>query len=104
MYDPLIPHNDLIRLPATFDYHNPDILSLALKANQALAKLDGLSLLLPNADVIMTPLMIRESVASNGIENINTTTVQYFQQEAMVQANLVGAEKEVAHYRATMIQ
>jgi Fic family protein len=82
-FDPKIPNNDLILLPSSFDYDQKDILKATIKANNSLAKLNGLALLLPNVDLLMSPLLIKESIESNAIENINTTTVKVLQSEAI---------------------
>jgi len=82
-FDPKIPYNDLPFLPGKFNYNQVEILKLALKANHYLAKLNGLSQLLPNADLLMAPLLVKESVASSAIENINTTTKKVLQEEAI---------------------
>jgi Fic family protein len=66
-----------------------EILKSALKANHHLAKLNGLSQLLPKADLLMAPLLVKESVASSAIENINTTTQKVLQEEAMKEKKLI---------------
>lgn len=68
-----------------------------------MAKLNGLSQLLPNADLLMAPLLVKESVASSAIENINTTTQKVLQEEAIKEDKLLGAEKEVIHYRKALL-
>jgi len=40
-------------------------------------------MLLPNAELLMAPLLIKESVNSNAIENINTTAMKVLQAEAI---------------------
>lgn len=99
MFDPKEPFNDLPLLPGSFDYQKRDFLSLLIEANQAIAKLDGLTLLLPNYEVLIHPLLAKESVASNEIENINTTMLQFLQEEAIRPNMLQWAEKEVQFYR-----
>lgn len=103
MFDPQIPYNDLPFLPGNFDYHQKDFLGVLIEANQAIAKLDGLTLLLPNYEVLIHPLLAKESIASNEIENINTTMMQFLQQEAMGPNKLQGAEKEVQYYRSAIM-
>lgn len=99
MFDPKEPFNDLPLLPGAFDYQKRDFLSWLIEANQAIAKLDGLTLLLPNYEVLIHPLLAKESVASNEIENINTTMLQFLQEEAIRPNMLQWAEKEVQFYR-----
>jgi len=103
MFDPRVPYNDLPLLPGTFDYHQKQFLSSLIQANQAIAKLDGLTLLLPNYEVLIHPLLAKESIASNEIENINTTMMQFLQQEAIGANALSGAEKEVEYYRKAIV-
>ena len=82
-FNPHLPYNDLPLLPGNFNFNQVEILKATVKANQHLAKLNGLSLLLPNAELLMAPLLVKESVASSAIENIHTTTQKVFQEEAM---------------------
>jgi Fic/DOC family N-terminal len=44
---------------------------------------------LPNYEVLIHPLLAKESIASNKIENINTTMLEFLQQEAMGSSNLI---------------
>lgn len=83
MFDPVLPNNTLPLLPGTFEYEQKEILKAAMKANNAIAKLNGLARLLPNAELLITPLLVKESVESNAIENINTTTIKVLQSEAV---------------------
>jgi Fic family protein len=88
MLDSSLPNNALPFLPNDFVYDQVSILKYTIKANNALAKLNGLAMLLPNAELLMAPLLIKESVESNAIENINTTALQVLQAEAMDVGNL----------------
>lgn len=104
MFDPTIPNNWLQLLPSDFDYDQKSILKAAMKANNAIAKLNGLSRWLPNAQLLTAPLLIKESVESNAIENINTTTIKVLQSEALLAGKLASwPEKEVLHYREALI-
>jgi Fic family protein len=88
MFNPLIPNNNLLALPSDFEYDQKEILKATIRANDVLSKLNGLALLLPNAELLMSPLLIKESVDSNAIENINTTTLKVLQAEAIDAATL----------------
>jgi len=103
MFKKDIPYNKLPLLPWNFDYDNKDLLKLALKANSSLAKLNWLSLLIPNVDILISPLLVKESVESNAIENINTTTLKVLQEEALDKNKLSWPEKEVSHYRKSLL-
>lgn len=83
MFNPALPNNKLPQLPGVFEYEQKNILKAAMKANNAIAKLNGLARLLPNAELLISPLLIKESVESNAIENINTTTIKVLQSEAV---------------------
>jgi Fic family protein len=83
MFNPSTPNNQLPLLPGNFDYHNKDIYIKALEAQKALAKLNGLLHLLPNANILITPLITAESVSSSAIENINTTTIEVLKAQAL---------------------
>jgi hypothetical protein len=45
--------------------------------------LNGLVKLIPNFEILISPFLTKESVKSNEIENINTTTIKVLQQEAL---------------------
>lgn len=103
MFNPLKPNNKLPLLPGKFDYQKPEFLKKAIATSQSLAKLNGLVLLLPNAKLLISPLLTQESVASSAIENINTTTVKVLQAQALGDKLLSGPEKEVLHYREALL-
>ncbi len=103
MFDSRLPYNGLPHLPGKFDYHKQQFTAPLIQASQALAKLDGLTVVLPNYEVLIHPLLAKESVASNEIENINTTMMNFLQQEAIWPASLQGAEKEVQYYRSAIM-
>lgn len=103
MFDPKVPQNNLQKLPGSFDFHNKNLYLKALEAQKSLAKLNGLLHLLPNADILVTPLITAESVSSSAIENINTTTIEVLKAQALPQDFRLGAEKEVLHYREAIL-
>ncbi len=104
MFDPTLPNNNLVLLPSDFDYDQKEILKATIKANHALSKLNGLAILLPNAQLLMSPLLIKESVESNAIENINTTTAKVLQAEAIDGSKMMWPEKEVLFYRKALLK
>ncbi len=103
MFNPSTPNNQLPLLPSNFDYHSKDIYIKTLEAQKALAKLNGLLHLLPNADVLVTPLITAESVSSSAIENINTTTIEVLKAQALPEDFRAWPEKEVLHYREAIL-
>jgi len=85
------------QLPPEEAYSN-----LLLKARVALAELKGASGLIPNPLLLTSPTIIRESVASSGIENINTTVENALQWQLFPEAEQHQADKEVLRYRDSM--
>lgn len=89
----------LPKLPPNLDYMDPDFFELVLKARTELGELKGYATALPNPMLLLSPAIIKESVASSNIENINTTV------EKVLQANLFKdnerdeTDKEVLRYR-----
>ncbi|MCH2189045.1 Fic family protein [Candidatus Gracilibacteria bacterium] len=99
-----IPYNDLPLLPGKFNYNKVEFLKLAIKATGELEKLNGLMHLIPNKNILISPLLIKESVESSAIENINTTTIKVLQSKALGNDKALGPEKEVLHYHNAILQ
>jgi Fic family protein len=90
----------IANLPPNFDFDDIQILKKTNQANIALAGLNGLIFSLPNFELLLLPLTIREAVASNEIENIRTTTLELLQAEIIGEtANLPKAQKETLNYK-----
>lgn len=83
MYQKDLPYNTLPLLPGVFNYDQTKILKLAIKASEEISKLNGLVYLIPNHEILISPLLIKESVESSAIENINTTTLKVLQSHAL---------------------
>lgn len=97
--DPKKPYNHLPFLPPDFNLDDVDILKKVNVANIALSKLEGSSLAIPNRNLLIEPLSVREAVASSRIENINTTVAEIFKAELFPDKLQSKAEKETLHYR-----
>lgn len=102
MFDPNIPF-DIPLLPTNFNFDQVDILKLALKANSALSKLNWLILVLPNPELLLKPLLSKESVESNAIENIFTTTQNLLKAETIDKNKLKWPEKEAISYKEAIL-
>ena len=100
-FDPTYPHR-LAPLPPKVSITNADFGNLLLKARVALAELKGASGQIPNPLLLTTPVVIRESVASSNIENINTTLADVLQWQLFPEAEQRPPDKEVLRYRAAM--
>jgi Fic family protein len=103
MYDKTIPYNDLPLLPWDFDFDKKEFLKLAIKASEEISKLNWLSYLIPNLEILISPLLIKESVESSAIENINTTTLKVLQANALSSNLIKWPEKEVLHYHNAIL-
>lgn len=95
------PH-ELAPLPPSIGLTNADFGEQLLKARVELAELKGASGQLPNPELLMAPVIIRESVASSNIENINTTLADVLQWQLFPEAEQRPPDKEVLQYREAM--
>jgi len=98
-----LPYNSLPSLAWDFDYNQIDFLKLAIKATGKLEKLNWLIYLVPNKHILISPLLIKESVESSAIENINTTTIKVLQSKALWWKMITWTEKEVLHYHDAIL-
>lgn len=101
MFHPEKPFNQLPPLPTDFNYDQVDILKKVNEANIAVAKLNIRVERLPNSLLLVSPLLVRESVASSGIENINTTVPEVLEAEVFADKRQ-GPAKEVLFYKSAM--
>ena len=102
-FDPKKPFNELPLLPPDINLDDVEILKKVNSANIALSKLEGSSIAIPNRDLLVEPLTVREAVASSGIENINTTVAEVFQAEAFPDMKMTKGQKETLHYKDALI-
>lgn len=100
-FDPTYPHQ-LAPLPPKAGITNADFGDLLLKARVELAELKGASGQIPNPLLLIAPVIIRESVASSNIENINTTLADVLQWQLFPEAEQRQPDKEVLRYREAM--
>lgn len=99
-FNPTYPFN-LPLLPPKIDLK--EFSDLLLKARTELAELKGYSFSMPNPMLLISPSIIRESVASSNIENINTTLVEVLQNELFPEAERKAPDKEVLRYRDAIL-
>jgi Fic family protein len=97
-YNPIYPFN-LPLLPPLISFESIEINKLLLKARTELAELKGCSLSLPNPRLLLSPAIIKESVASSNIENINTTVIEVLQNQLFPEIEQSKPDKEVLRYR-----
>jgi Fic family protein len=99
-FNPSYPY-PLVPLPPP-GITNAGFLDQLLKARVALAELKGACSEIPNPLLLTAPVVIRESVASSNIENINTTLAEVLQWQLFPEAEQRPPDKEVLRYREAM--
>lgn len=97
------PHS-LDLLPPRFNYKNPAFMDLLIKARTELAELKGHSSGLPNQLLLLSPAIIKESLASSEIENINTTIINVLENQLFPEAEQKKPDKEVLRYRDAVLE
>jgi len=100
-FDPTYPQK-LALLPPKAAIANANFGNLLLKARVGLAELKGAIGLIPNPELLIAPVLIRESVASSNIENINTTLADVLQWQLFPEAEQRPPDKEVLRYKEAM--
>ncbi|WP_167882362.1 Fic family protein [Leptospira sarikeiensis] len=77
-------------------------MKLIAKARTELGELKGFATALPNPMLLLSPAIIKESVASSNIENINTTVSHVLQQSLFPEYERNDYDKEVLRYRSAV--
>lgn len=97
-YDPTYPH-DLSLLPPQGKFDSKKITNLVIQARAELGELNGYSFGMPNPLLLLSPAIIKESLASSEIENINTTIIDVLENQLFPEAEQHKPDKEVLRYR-----
>lgn len=100
-FNPTYPHK-LELLPPHATLRDEDFSGLLLKARVELAELKGSCGQLPNPLLLIAPLLIRESVESSGIEDINTTVANVLENQVLPEDQRSKPDKEVLRYREAL--
>lgn len=93
---------ELDHLPPKKPIKNEDFSEILLKARVELAELKGSSGQIPNPFLLTAPLLVRESVESSGIENINTTVAKVLENQLLPEDEQSKPDKEVLRYREAL--
>jgi Fic family protein len=101
-FDPAQPF-DLPLLPPSVNFKHEQFIDILLQTRTELGELNGYSYSLPNPMLLLSPAVIRESVASSNIENINTTMEHALQAQLFPEAEQKKPDKEVLRYRDAII-
>lgn len=86
-------------LPPPIDWKNPLFTDVLLEARAALAELKGYSFAMPNPLLLLSPAILRESLASSEVENIHTTLVDVLKNQLFPEEERNENDKEVLRYR-----
>jgi len=103
-FEPNRPFNDLPALPPGTDLETKAVLKACVLARARLAALKEAAALIPNQDVLINSIPLREAKDSSAIENIVTTNDKLFR-FANADANQADtATKETLRYRTALLR
>lgn len=103
MFDPAKPYNDLPPLPPGQDVETKPVLKRCVSAGRALATLRQSAFLIPNQDVLINTIPLREAKDSSAIENIVTTNDALFLYASVDPEKADAATKEALRYRTALL-
>ena len=101
-FDKSKPYNSLPALPPKEDVETKKILQKTIKASRALGKLNGALSNLPNPNLFIDTIQIKEAKASSEIENIITTNDELFETLVGEKKNSNSAAKEILSYKSAL--
>ena len=101
-YNPDEPYNGLPVLPPKINLETETILRKTAKARAALAELKGIASIIPNQNILINTISLKESKDSSEIENIITTNDKLFKAISSSLKNQDSATKEVIYYREAL--
>ena len=91
-----------LRLLRAERFETTEILKRLASASRALAELKGIAASIPNQRILVNTLGLQEAKDSSAIENIVTTHDELFRFDALADAAVSAAAKEVAGYRRAL--
>lgn len=98
------PYNDLPMLPPPREMvETVPVLRQAHRAAATLGELKGLAQTLPNPDILLNAVILKEAAASSEIENIITTQDKLYQALSLKKTRVDPATKEVLRYREALL-
>jgi Fic family protein len=90
---------DLPLLPPPDIFRSVEVYEILPEVRASLGELKGYAELLPNPMLLLSPAIIKESLASSNIENIHTTLEDVLQQTLFPEVERRPENKEVIRYR-----
>jgi len=103
-FDPAKPYNALPAVPAAGALESVPVLRKCVSAGRALAGLKEAARLIPNQDVLINSIPLREARDSSAIENIVTTNDSLFKYANVDPEKADDATKEALRYRTALMQ
>lgn len=103
-FDPLRPFNELPLLPPRTDIETRPVLKQCIEARSALAELKQAGELIPNQNVLINSIPLREAKESSAIENIVTTEDKLFRYAATQEQDADPNTKETLRYRTALFE
>ena len=101
---PAKPYNNLPLLPPSQSLETLPVMRKCVAAGRALAGLKQAAELIPNQDVLINTIPLREAKDSSAIENIVTTDDKLFRYANIDTAQADDATKETLRYRTALMQ
>ena len=101
-FDKTKPYNSLPNLPPKQDIQSKAVLLKTIKASRALGKLNGALSNLPNPNLFIDTIQIKEAKASSEIENIITTNDELFETLVAEKNSINSAAKEILSYKSAL--
>jgi Fic family protein len=102
MFDPQKPYNELPLLPPTQDIETKAVLRKCIEATRQLEGLRQAAKLIPNQDVLINSIPLREAQDSSAIENIVTTDDKLFRYASLDPEHADHATREILRYRTAL--
>src|SRR3989304_6160364 len=96
------PYNSLPLLPPKAEIETKNILRKTIQANAALAELKAYAHIIPNQNILINSLTLKEAKDSSEIENIITTHDELFKAFSLQPQNINPATKEVLNYKEAL--
>lgn len=103
-FDSAKPYNDLPPLPPNGEIETRTVLKKCVTARSALAALQQAAALIPNQDVLINSIPLREAKDSSAIENIVTTNDKLFRFANTDSEAADPATKETLRYRTALLE
>src|SRR5690349_15085667 len=103
-FDPAKPYNALPPIPPRDVLETVPVLRKCVAASRALAGLKEAARPIPNQDVLINSIPLREARDSSAIENIVTTNDTLFKFASIDPAKADDATKEALRYRTALMQ